>query len=98
MFFLLSIRRPPRSTRTDQLFPYTTLFRSMFDLPGRALGRLRICSEPDAADMLCRFDALLARGRSGEIAQPRKAVDDALDRRSQSRRGGKFHQIGRAHV
>src|SRR3546814_5080338 len=27
-FFLLMIRRPPRSTRTDTLFPYTTLFRS----------------------------------------------------------------------
>src|SRR3546814_16466544 len=36
------IRRPPRSTRTDTLFPYTTLFRSgglggrRFDRPGRA--------------------------------------------------------------
>src|SRR3546814_8543719 len=28
MFFLM-IRRPPRSTRTDTLFPYTTLFRSI---------------------------------------------------------------------
>src|SRR3546814_2587863 len=28
MFFFLMIRRPPRSTRTDTLFPYTTLFRS----------------------------------------------------------------------
>src|SRR3546814_18489765 len=27
LFFLI-IRRPPRSTRTDTLFPYTTLFRS----------------------------------------------------------------------
>src|SRR3546814_9739294 len=27
--FLLMIRRPPRSTRTDTLFPYTTLFRSL---------------------------------------------------------------------
>src|SRR3546814_307041 len=26
------IRRPPRSTRTDTLFPYTTLFRSLFRL------------------------------------------------------------------
>src|SRR3546814_15125730 len=26
------IRRPPRSTRTDTLFPYTTLFRSLSDL------------------------------------------------------------------
>src|SRR3546814_16617963 len=28
LFFCLRIRRPPRSTRTDTLFPYTTLFRS----------------------------------------------------------------------
>src|SRR3546814_13806712 len=27
-FFCLMIRRPPRSTRTDTLFPYTTLFRA----------------------------------------------------------------------
>src|SRR3546814_16552129 len=29
LLFLLIIRRPPRSTRTDTLFPYTTLFRSV---------------------------------------------------------------------
>src|SRR3546814_16842622 len=29
--FFLMIRRPPRSTRTDTLFPYTTLFRSIPD-------------------------------------------------------------------
>src|SRR3546814_21162180 len=34
-FFFLIIRRPPRSTRTDTLFPYTTLFRS-----GRYAARL----------------------------------------------------------
>src|SRR3546814_18381131 len=28
ILFFLMIRRPPRSTRTDTLFPYTTLFRS----------------------------------------------------------------------
>src|SRR3546814_13143650 len=28
LIFFLMIRRPPRSTRTDTLFPYTTLFRS----------------------------------------------------------------------
>src|SRR3546814_20881338 len=28
LFFFLMTRRPPRSTRTDTLFPYTTLFRS----------------------------------------------------------------------
>src|SRR3546814_7332646 len=33
--FFLMIRRPPRSTRTDTLFPYTTLFRSPQLGPGR---------------------------------------------------------------
>src|SRR3546814_1438151 len=30
-FFFLMIRRPPRSTLTDTLFPYTTLFLSLVD-------------------------------------------------------------------
>src|SRR3546814_1521729 len=34
-FFFLMIRRPPRSTRTDTLFPYTTLFRSSLAEIGR---------------------------------------------------------------
>src|SRR3546814_823786 len=33
VFFFLMIRRPPRSTRTDTLFPYTTLFRSHMKKP-----------------------------------------------------------------
>src|SRR3546814_5234817 len=41
-FFFLMIRRPPRFTRTDTLFPYTTLFRSrtrrLRDLRGRVVG------------------------------------------------------------
>src|SRR3546814_21158338 len=32
-FFFLMLRRPPRSTRTDTLFPYTTLFRSVLPPP-----------------------------------------------------------------
>src|SRR3546814_15394536 len=43
--FFLMIRRPPRSTRTDTLFPYTTLFRS----PGvdhRGAGRRRRDRDP----------------------------------------------------
>src|SRR3546814_9227808 len=40
-FFFLMIRRPPRSTRTDTLFPYTTLFRSFHHLSYRVLGPLR---------------------------------------------------------
>src|SRR3546814_14252407 len=33
-FFFVMIRRPPRATRTDTLFPYTTLFRSRGKRPG----------------------------------------------------------------
>src|SRR3546814_12142776 len=45
-FFFLMIRRPPRSTRTDTLFPYTTLFRSdwmvcdMVEQPRRVAARM----------------------------------------------------------
>src|SRR3546814_15393318 len=38
------IRRPPRSTRTDTLFPYTTLFRSPTLAAGRETGGLRRCA------------------------------------------------------
>src|SRR3546814_15913556 len=44
-FFFLMIRRPPRSTRTDTLFPYTTLFRSVGGVTAgadaRGFGRAR---------------------------------------------------------
>src|SRR3546814_7539769 len=40
LFFFLMIRRPPRSTRTDTLFPYTTLFRSPFAGPEAVLAYL----------------------------------------------------------
>src|SRR3546814_9271181 len=56
-FFFLMIRRPPRSTRTDTLFPYTTLFRSV-DPP--AADRCR-----DAGDDRPRACACRARRAAG---------------------------------
>src|SRR3546814_5468429 len=41
-FFFLMIRRPPRSTRTDTLFPYTTLFRSLRQAGVAAHHRLQL--------------------------------------------------------
>src|SRR3546814_20576625 len=41
MFFFLMIRRPPRSTRTDTLFPYTTLFRSSSPWHHASAGQFR---------------------------------------------------------
>src|SRR3546814_8277631 len=43
------IRRPPRSTRTDTRFPYTTLFRSKARHPG---GGMTEMDEMDFADMV----------------------------------------------
>src|SRR3546814_11139697 len=57
-FFFLMIRRPPRSTRTDTLFPYTTLFRSARSFRHDAAGTSR-CQT--------RFDpiaTIVARGES----------------------------------
>src|SRR3546814_15089611 len=62
------IRRPPRSTRTDTLFPYTTLFRSYG--PGIAAYR-DDRSTRDAAS----WDALLGRWR-GELATLATEVRD----------------------
>src|SRR3546814_8345525 len=55
LFFFLMIRRPPRSTRTDTLFPSTTLFRSRHGsqyarLLGCPAGRQKSRSPDDLAD------------------------------------------------
>src|SRR3546814_2926080 len=51
-FFFLMIRRPPRSTRTDTLFPYTTLFRSraiiQLDIDNARIGHEARLSGPAA--------------------------------------------------
>src|SRR3546814_13899931 len=55
------IRRPPRSTRTDTLFPYTTLFRSLLArLRGQRLQFGEAMFEPFA--VACRFGDGGARG------------------------------------
>src|SRR3546814_4107151 len=52
--FFFMIRRPPRSTRTDTLFPSTTLFRSVI-----ARLRLGLGDYDDAATLLDRQTAIL---------------------------------------
>src|SRR3546814_16913288 len=44
--FFLMIRRPPRSTRTDTLFPYTTLFRSSESSPKTSCTTTSVKREP----------------------------------------------------
>src|SRR3546814_13772916 len=73
--FFLMIRRPPRSTRTDTLFPYTTLFRS-------TAGRGR-CSPPWR---LPPRDACRATTAPGSRAPPRRPPRRARGR-GRRRRG-----------
>src|SRR3546814_20616552 len=74
-FFFLMIRRPPRSTRTDTLFPYTTLFRSgafrsgaspARTRCGRGRGRSRIKQVP-------RVGAVFDVPRGNRAERPKRA-------------------------
>src|SRR3546814_19902753 len=69
-FFCLMIRRPPRSTRTDTLFPYTTLFRSIeVTLPPIL---------PAHARLAAQADFVLVEGVGGWLA-PLSATPDRPD-------------------
>src|SRR3546814_2030108 len=57
------IRRPPRSTRTDTLFPYTTLFRSYYREQQQAVLR-----EQEIADDHCALQGSRQRGRDRRFA------------------------------
>src|SRR3546814_21028307 len=62
VFFFLMIRLPPRSTRTDTLFPYTTLFRSED-------GQFAAAT-PDMIDAILEGAAQLAEGEFAPLNQP----------------------------
>src|SRR3546814_20902624 len=66
--FFLMIRRPPRSTRTDTLFPYTTLFRSgvRFGVPLHAVTLGAVSSDFHQRRDHNPFDVLCQRKRSEE--------------------------------
>src|SRR3546814_4815265 len=69
--FFLMVRRPPRSTRTDTLFPYTTLFRSQCKRAGYPLGgRLVRCDGGDGD-----------RHALEVLGAPLRCDDDVLDLR-----------------
>src|SRR3546814_20007113 len=63
-FFFLMIRRPPISTRTDTLFPYTTLFRSD---PTRPTAALHAFLTTRAADLGLLAAAAVALATTGSM-------------------------------
>src|SRR3546814_8301603 len=99
------IRRPPRSTRTDTLFPYTTLFRSTLGSPlvARAVDEARI-EISEVIDELRLLNLTLGWSASNSplpLAPPRSvseviSMTEAAVGTSASRSSRR--QIGRAHV
>src|SRR3546814_7524790 len=107
------IRRPPRSTRTDTLFPYTTLFRSLpvGEWERNALGQaaglagIGIADDLDGLDQLRSAPRCLERECIEESrAEPpqRRIATSRRDKRIFARQLGQRidlrFEIGRAHV
>src|SRR3546814_8498650 len=108
------IRRPPRSTRTDTLFPYTTLFRSAKaelavskdrdDLARGALSAKRRATEriEDARRELKQVDAEVGK-LDDDIGKLRAKLSEARQRQKtitlrSQSASSRIKQIGRAHV
>src|SRR3546814_17327573 len=71
------IRLPPRSTRTDTLFPYTTLFRSQH---GVCAGGADVCTRRQQADVLGRgMLAALAEAIVAGLQADRMALGAVID-------------------
>src|SRR3546814_8971861 len=68
------IRRPPRSTRTDTLFPYTTLFRSGAADDGRPAFGVPSDPQPDGAGAAGHSDDAMERAGNRVAAHGRAAV------------------------
>src|SRR3546814_14182166 len=99
-FFFLMIRRPPRSTRTDTLFPYTTLFRSqelktsLGDWVGYQI-RFNDRSGPNTAVKLMTDGILLAETQRDPLL---RRYDTIIIDEAHERSLNIDFQIGRAHV
>src|SRR3546814_9585100 len=72
------IRRPPRSTRTDTLFPYTTLFRSEPERAHRVGDRVAYVAEQVAVELLQPGLLVRVLRRLHFLEHPRMAQDRAL--------------------
>src|SRR3546814_17029405 len=89
LFFFLMIRRPPRSTRTDTLFPYTTLFRSHARLIDGARPEGPRAARPPLSGH--RMREVMVVGADQQFDHPARGIIDIVLRkdRSEERRVGK---------
>src|SRR3546814_4284943 len=93
-FFFLMIRRPPRSTRTDTLFPYTTLFRSSLGFRRAYRDEAQVpqvegyrCGGGDFHQLA---DLVVAQG-DGRVRDARPAAVRSKCRRASGRRRSEEH-------
>src|SRR3546814_10992363 len=98
-FFFLMRRRPPRSTRTDTLFPYTTLFRSV----GRQAGGAQRAGASEhlgrrAASAEARRRHSDQRSGAGAAARSRPSGGARQDRGSGRARGASDREDRREHA
>src|SRR3546814_19772707 len=84
--FFLMIRRPPRSTRTDTLFPYTTLFRSRSTIRREILPRPGIAAAAADRPPFASARQVELRHHAIEHRERQQRVDAAEDHR----RGRRF--------
>src|SRR3546814_19327829 len=90
LFFFLMIRRPPRSKRTDTLFPYTTLFRSGSGL--RYMARHSKKRVSPTSSVASKGGSSVSKSRSLS-AESLASFNSRL-----SVNGAERGEIGRAHV
>src|SRR3546814_3945007 len=113
VLFFLMIRRPPRSTRTDTLFPYTTLFRSDQNADGpnallnygytvvrSCVARSIIGAGLHPAIGLHHHNRLNGFALADDLVEPFRPLVDALVRRmiEEGIHTVTSEEIGRAHV
>src|SRR3546814_19103804 len=98
-FFFLMIRRPPRSTRTDTLFPYTTLFRSAQPRVARSALSWKVPGRDRFRRANGRVGCPSSRAERQASSQRRNAIHDYADLSGdRGQDAGADPEIGRAHV
>src|SRR3546814_10590043 len=92
LFFFLMIRRPPRSTRTDTLFPYTTLFRSAVEHHHQQRDAARLYRRHPVRPAVAALSSLrqLVAPRMAPVSRDR--ADRHPDRPHHPGRGGAIHR------
>src|SRR3546814_21067463 len=108
VLFVLIIRRPPRSTRTDTLFPTTTLFRSQLEQPHGRMAVAGLARRSPSSATVRRISPVQngtpsIEAANRDIAQRRNtfasaAAPPVFRYTPLPRRTAHDPQIGRAHV